>query len=227
MKLPQHLEEKLHEIAKNITQYEPDKTQAGRTTGEAQGGRTFESIIEENLSELIRTISKNFSDNMRIAKIIDGKGNEVEGLSGLVNTQNHKAIIIKFDIDIAKTDSIYVKNTYPLRIKYKCTELYDGFLGSLINRKIPHIPLGEKGIAYLENIHEYKKLYLHRQTKFDGLVILGKGVMNADCGMYLSQICEKYLIEIKVAKSSYDKVHRLKEGAYSMDFGSSRKNNSI
>jgi len=211
-------DKKLKELADQIASFEAGATQRGRTTGEAEGGRSFEALVKGALAELVFCLAswnglelgviKRESGDRKIAVFLGNprKGRYmVWGLPGFADALDDVVKRLKekpsccgiayvnenLDEDLAVRISDWTRREYEVAHWYdpKLPELWrKGWIPEESETRLPY------------RAGRYREIYSGKTTEFDGAIL--KLVSPPSSGLEKVHLDKKILVEIKSAKSS-------------------------
>ncbi|WP_297859261.1 hypothetical protein [Meiothermus sp.] len=177
------------DVAHQIASFEDDPSKAGRPTGSAKGGFSFEGLVAKGLNQVIgalRGLHGATPHSVLVGTLSPRKLKTNDGIFAI--SKDQRQIVFRMRNIISGetlTTPIVVKEQW-LKRTYKVEEWYDGKIAELSSKG--WIP--EDGEVF--SGHNYSKIHKGLTIEFDGTVLfIEKGAL-----------CWKVLLECKSAKSS-------------------------
>lgn len=159
-------------IAEMIVRFEDNVSQKGRPTGQATGGRSFESNLTEALGKLIGQIAQELKTSPCLIQAINESGKTLNYI-GLRNGNRYiiwnlpnLAKLFKAN-DCLMVDNLVVRHSW-LANMYSVCQWYDTALGALRSRG--WIPVSEDETYYQGE--RYSEIYKGSKITFDGTIAL-------------------------------------------------------
>lgn len=192
-------EESLRQLASEIASFQDAPTQAGRTTGEAGGGRHFERVVADGFVRFGELLSR-FIPSLEVLAVKECSNSEVRYDAFAIRNEAFSRVLVFHVPGFVDTDftrflqgnSIFGKEVCVegrfLKRKFQVKEWYDPRLGELEERG--WIPTAHEDYPFSGD--RYPGIYQGKTTLFDGVIAFFEGEV----------LKEKTLLEIKSLKSS-------------------------